>query len=360
MGNDRESVAVSAISRKRESGIVWGAVPLWGAAAFLAALCLAVLAQPGMAQTNLGGQRVGTASATFLEIGAGARGAAIGGAFVCIADDATATQWNPAGLIHVKSRQASFSLIDWPADISYSHLALAYPVAMLDGTLGFQFGTLSTEMEETTEYHPDGTGRNFTFSDWVAGVSFAKRFTDKFSGGFTVKYVRESLGTEIGGPTMSSWLIDAGTWYDVGYGSLRLGVALLNFGPELRPDGHYDSSRPTGADGPITYESFAPPTTFKAGIAIDPIQRPGWRLTTVVEMNHPADNVETILLGGELWIHETLALRAGYDSNADELNFSAGVGLVASLGSAHGTVDYAYTDGEYLGRIDRLSIGLRF
>ncbi|MCK4546345.1 MAG: PorV/PorQ family protein [Candidatus Eisenbacteria sp.] len=341
----------------RQSPAIRGLIPLRALAAVAAVLLASV---PAAAQTDLGGQRVGTSAATFLEIGVGARGAAMGGAFVCIADDATSAQWNPAGLVRVRERQAIFSLVDWPADITYSHVCLAYPVAALDGTIGLQFGSLGAEMKETTEYFPDGTGRNFTFSDWVAGVSFAKRFTDKFSGGMTLKFIREGLGTEIGGPTMSSWLVDAGTWYDVGYGSLRLGVALLNFGPELRPDGHYQSRRPSASNGPAGYESFSPPMTFKAGIAIDPIQRPGYRLTTVLEMNHPADNVETLIFGGELWIGQTLALRAGYDTNADELNFSTGFGLMATLGSVHGTLDYAYTSGEYLGRIDRLSVGLRF
>jgi hypothetical protein len=329
-------------------------------AVWIAPVLLAWAAGPGFAQTNLGGQRVGTASGTFLEIGAGARGAAMSGAFASIADDATSTQWNPAGLIRVEERQVTFSLVEWPADIAYSYVCAAYPVQTLNGTLGFQFGTLGTEMDETTEYFPEGTGRQFRFSDWVAGLSFAKRFTDKFSAGMTLKYVREELGTEIGGPTMSSWLLDAGTWYDVGWGTMRLGVALLNFGPELRPGGHYRAARSGGPTGPIQYESYSPPTTFKAGIAVDPVRRDDWRLTTVLEMNHPADNVETLLLGGELWIRETLALRAGYDTNADELKFSAGAGIQGSFGPAEGTIDYAYTEGEYLGRIDRVSVGLRF
>jgi hypothetical protein len=349
-GKKQGSVAVNREFMRSRSWAAWSVLSLF----------LVLSAVPAVAQTDLGGQRVGTAAASFLEIGVGARGAALGGAFVCLADDATSTQWNPAGLIRVQERQAMFSLVDWPADVTYSHACLAFPVATLDGTIGFQFGTLGTEMEETTEYFPDGTGRNFTFTDWVAGVSFAKRFTDKFSGGMTLKFIREGLGTEIGGPSMSSWLVDAGTWYDVGYGSLRLGVALLNFGPEMQPDGRYTSNQANATNGPIEYESFSPPTTFKAGIAIDPIQRPGLRLTTVLEMNHPADNVETLILGSELWIGQTLALRAGWDTNADELNFAAGFGLMATLGSVQGNLDYAYTSGEYLGRIDRVSVGLRF
>ena len=54
------------------------------------------------------------------------------------------------------------------------------------------------------------------------------------------------------------------------------------------------------------------------------------------------------------------ALRAGYNFNADELNFSAGAGLFATVGQVAGTLDYAYTDGGFLGAINRLSLGLRF
>ena len=375
--NSRGSGAVSVVGEARVRGIFCGSVVgearAWGIVCGsvvagararwivcgLTALVCTIAAVPAIAQTDLGGQRVGTAAATFLEIGAGARGAAMAGAFVCIADDATSTQWNPAGLVRVQERQVAFSMVDWPADVAYSHACLAYPVAFLDGTVGLQFGALGADMEETTEYFPDGTGRTFSFNDWVAGVSFGKRFTDKFSGGLTLKYVREELGTQIGGPVLDTWLLDAGTWYDVGYGSMRLGVALLNFGPEIRPSGHYRSKRDPRT-GALEYESFAPPTTFKAGVAIDPIQRPGYRLTTALEMHHPADNAETIVMGGELWIGQMLALRTGYDVQADELKFSAGVGVMATLGMTTGTIDYAYTEGEYLGRIDRVSVALRF
>ena len=48
------------------------------------------------AQTN-----VGTTSASFLEIGAGARSLAMGGAYVSLANDVSALYWNPAGIASV-------------------------------------------------------------------------------------------------------------------------------------------------------------------------------------------------------------------------------------------------------------------
>ena len=47
-------------------------------------------------QTN-----VGTTSASFLEIGAGARSLAMGGAYVSLANDVSALYWNPAGIVSV-------------------------------------------------------------------------------------------------------------------------------------------------------------------------------------------------------------------------------------------------------------------
>ena len=41
----------------------------------------------------------------FLSYGAGARSLAMGGAFVSIADDATATYWNPAGMSQITRKE---------------------------------------------------------------------------------------------------------------------------------------------------------------------------------------------------------------------------------------------------------------
>ena len=54
-------------------------------------------------------------------MGIGARAIGLGGAFVSIADDASATFWNPAGLANMKSNQFLLSA-DLPDDFSASSL----------------------------------------------------------------------------------------------------------------------------------------------------------------------------------------------------------------------------------------------
>jgi hypothetical protein len=309
-------------------------------------------------QTSLGDQRVGTSSGSFLRIGIGARAAAMGGAFVAVCDDITACAWNPAGLTHVTRNELALNYISWPADITYSHACYGMPVDILDGTVAVQFGALSTDLMETTEYHPYGTGREFSFTDWLVGVSIAKRFTDKFSGGFGVKYVREELGVEVGGPVTNAMVMDAGTYYSIGPRNMRLAVALTNFGADLAPSGTYEQRTVSGMAS-TDYEGFAPATEFRFGISFEPATRE-WLTTLVdIELSHPSDNEETFRVGGEAILMNVLAIRAGHDTNADELKTSLGMGVETNIFSAGARLDYAATFSDYLGTVHRFSLILR-
>src|SRR5687767_4320158 len=69
----------------------------------------------------------GTSSAQFLKMGAGARAAAMGNAFTAVADDVTATYWNPAGLGQIKNAQMSLMQNAGLIDTQYQYLAAAAP-----------------------------------------------------------------------------------------------------------------------------------------------------------------------------------------------------------------------------------------
>lgn len=336
------------------------------ALAALVVLGGALLAPPAArAQFTLGEQRSGTASGTFLKIGLGARAAGLGESFVAVANDPSAIYWNPAGLASLQRQEAALSHIEWPADIRYSHLAWVMPVRRLGGSLGFQLGMLSTEIEETTELQPFGTGTTFVYSDVIAGVAYARRWTDKLLVGVGAKYVRENLGKDVGNPTTSAALFDIGSIYYLGLGSVRVATSLSNFSPELKPGGSYQSIGADGIPGTAddevrSYDGFDAPTIFRYGIAFEPIENANQRLTLALEANQPADNAQAVKAGLEwMWLGR-LALRSGYNFNADALKFSAGAGVNAELGGMRGTLDYAYTNGGFLGAINRMTLGIRF
>jgi len=334
--------------------------PTWAVPVVLAvlvALGTSVATVPARAQGSLGGQRAGTSSATFLRIGVGARAVGMGETFVAVANDPSAIFWNPAGLASLQRREVAVSHVEWPADIAYEHLTLILPSRRFGGSVAVQFGVLSTDIQETTELQPFGTGRTFSYSDVLAGIAFSRRWTDKLLVGTGVKWVREDLGSQVGGPTTNAVLFDVGSIYYLGLGSVRIATSLSNFGPSLRPSGEYVSPY----DGSTAqFDAFDPPLMFRYGVAFEPMENDAMRLTTAFEVNQPADNEQLFKAGAEWLYHGTFALRGGYNFRADALKLSAGAGFTTEFGSTRGQLDYAFTDGGYLGSVHRLSLGVRF
>ena len=183
----------------------------------------------------LGGQRVGTSAFTFLNIGVSARASGMGESVVALNQDATSIHYNPAIIAQLDQTEFSISQIQWPADIFYDYFSFTH---RLKGRhyVGLNGGILHMKpMMETTEYFPDGTGNYFTYQDRFLGVTYGARMTDRFSFGVTLKYVTEDLA----GYKMSAALMDMGTFYWTGYGSLRFCASLSNFGEQVAPDGDY-------------------------------------------------------------------------------------------------------------------------
>ena len=161
----------------------------------------------------------------------------------------------------------------------------------------------------------------------------------------------------VGGPSTNALLVDIGSIYYLGYGSVRIATSLSNFGSQLKPSGNYVS--PTTGEV-RAYDGFDPPTMFRYGVAFEPIENSAQRLTTSLEFNQPADQALIVKMGAEWTWLKRLALRSGYNFNASALKFSAGAGLYLTVGGWQSTLDYAFTDGGPLGGVNRLSLGLRF
>jgi hypothetical protein len=321
----------------------------------VAAIATVALAPLAHAQ-SVGAQRIGTSGGNFLKIGVGARAVGMGEAFVAVANDPTTIYWNPAGVASLVRREASVSHVQWPADIAYDHISYVAPIRSIGGSIGVQFGLLHTDIEETTELHPFGTGVTIGYADWQAGATYGRRITDRLLVGVGAKLVHEDLGSDVGGTSINAVLVDMGSIYYLGISSVRIGMALSHFGPDMAPGGQF-----TGSTGEVRdYDAFSPPTTFRFGVAWEPIERESQRLTTAIEFNQPSDNRLASKGGLEYELNKRIAVRTGYNLNADEMKWSAGAGFYPTLGTMRGSFDYAYTDGGFLGAVHRLSLGVRF
>lgn len=300
----------------------------------------------------LGGQRIGTAAATFLKIDVGAQATAMSGASVSMADDASSLYWNPAASAHIGSNSFYLSHIQWPVDIEYEYLGYVHQLGDL-GTLGFSAGYLHMpDMEVTDEFHPTGTGEYFSYHDAFAALTYALKMTTRFSFGTSVKYVEEDLA----GLKMNGWLLDLGTFYWTGYKSLRFAVSVVNFGTDLKPSGRFTDKNGDRKN----YEAFSPPTTFRVGSAMEVIDTEAYTLTTSLQINHPVDNAENAVLGFEFGYLKMLFLRAGYRINYDEEKFTFGAGVKVPFAGQDLTVDYAYKAFKTLGNTSQFSLGYHF
>ena len=315
-------------------------------------LAVGVLAVPASATEMF--EKVGTVGFQFLEIGAGARGTAMGEAMVGASEGIESLYWNPAGLRYVTEPTVLFAQTWWPADIAHQYFGFALRPGIIPGIVGFSVTSLSMDsMPVRTADVPEGVGVDFQCSDLAIGVTYAMVFTDKFSAGGTLKRVSSGLGDlsvlgveGLGDYHITGYLMDFGTLYDTGFRSLKIGLAIQNMGP-----------------GATYIEDDVPvPATFKFGISMEVIDTPGQRVTVAAEFRHPSDTSEKINVGAEYALSERYFARVGYKMNYDEETFSAGGGtkmFVESLGYWI-SIDYSYADFGYLGAVHRIGMAFAF
>jgi hypothetical protein len=311
-------------------------------------VALAVLLSASLAQATEIFEKVGTVGFQFLEIGAGARGTAMGEAMVGATEGIESVYWNPAGLRHLGGRTFYFSYGTWPAEISHQFAAFAMRPGFIQGIMAVSVTSLSMEpMLLRTATNPDGVGVDFDPGDIAIGVSYARVFTDKFAAGGTVKWVHSGLGdlSVLGEEGLGDFSVDTivgdfGTLYDTGFRSLRIGLLIQNMGAEAT---FYDEPVPV-------------PVTFKFGVSMNLIDTPGQLVKAAAEFKHPSDTSEKINVGAEYSLNDTYFLRAGYKMGYDEEGFTAGAGARVLVAGRHLGVDYSYSDFGFLGAVHRMAL----
>lgn len=144
----------------------------------------------------------------FLNIGAGARGLAMGNAQVASVTDATAGYWNPAGLVGVKDvPNATIMHADYFAGIAkYDFASLAVPVQSNKRTLGFSVLRFAVDDIPNTLFlvEPDGSInygniQSFSSADYAFLLSFAQHIKNteqkRISFGVNAKVIHRKVGS---------------------------------------------------------------------------------------------------------------------------------------------------------------------
>jgi hypothetical protein len=298
----------------------------------------------------------GTTAATFLEIPVSARTVAFGSAFTAVADDASSLYWNPAGAARLEKAEVVFTHMNWIADLGFDYAAIVVPLGSF-GTVGTSFTSLTmADMPVRTIDEPDGTGELFGASSIALGVHYARNLSDRFSIGFTGKYIQESIWHM----SSKAYALDIGVLYTTKFfNNMKIGAIISNFGTDMQMAGRdarlfeqIDAQKMGSNDRiPVNIEmdSWSLPLNFQFGIATDIFASESQTLTIAIDALHPSDNYESVNCGFEYIFFKTFALRGGYRALglADrEGGLSLGAGFKGDLfgGGITAELDYAYSD----------------
>ncbi len=318
-------------------------------------------------------KKLGQAGCAFLNVPMGAKASGIGGAYTVLGNDANAIHYNPGGLGLMQSNlELSVNITKWIADITYNNAILA-----INGGVWGNFG-INVSYADYGDIHgtlfdpdPEGTGYIETglldANSYIIGISYARKLTAKFTTGTQFKYISQRLGSNIYDPT-DVWEDDAvanevsGLAYDFGliffpefpkFESFGVGMSVRNFSPQY----HFMLGDSAQAGG----ESFQLPLNLTIGIAVDIFDIFGktnqdQSLMLGIDVIHPRDYTERVLVGTEYSYKGFFMLRLGYKFNYDEESLTAGVGF--DLKGIK--LDYSYGKLDKFDMVNRASVGFAF
>ncbi len=366
----------------------------------LSAIAVAmVIAVPATAQVagSVDNTAYGGSSGEFLLLGAGARGAALGGAFAALATDLTAMYYNPAGLAQLSRPAAMFSSYKYVADTKYSWAGIAFPMSGGVRSVGVSLGTFGfSDQPVYTIDNPDGDGRTYSVSETYVGFTYGQNFSDRFSAGLTAKFISDGLGQTNG----SAFAVDFGTSFHamIGARPIRAAFVLQNLGSSLKHDGAaldvgVVREPPLGTPqipqenqpSRLRSSGWTLPVLFRVSVAVDVLNQGMNRVTALSEFDQPNNTKPGAGMGLEWAVTNignsgfSLAARGSYtmnpDNNINDVNlgglrtsiasgsFTAdglafGGGLGYARGNLHLGFDYAYRNLGPLGGTNFLSFAV--
>lgn len=335
---------------------------------------LALAAIGCLAPTVRAQDQAGTKAAPFLLLGTDARGTALGSAHVASASGPAALYWNPAGTATADAASggaAVFSTSEWLVETRHNYLGATYSA----GTLG-TFGLSVTQLDYgedlvTTIENPEGTGELFGAQDLAVGLSYARALTDRFTIGGTAKFVRQQIWNE----SANGAALDLGLRYETGYRGLIIGMAMTNFGTDMRLAGRdlrrrydIDPNQTGNNDGlPVNLEvgAWALPLSFNVGVSAEAYRAGDLSLLLSAQGQAPSDNSQSASFGGEFAFRNLFFVRGGYrqafSSVAEDGGWTLGFGLNYALNPRLGlTVDYVFQEYEPFGTPQMFTVGVRF
>jgi hypothetical protein len=274
----------------------------------------------------------GETGLAFLKIGVGARAAGMGEAYVAVAQDPTATYWNPAGIANAPGNEVHVSHNEWISDVRYEYVAAVH--GMKGHAIGAHVAMLHMGELEGRDASGNFTG-SFRAYDVSAGATYARRLARAFEIGATGKVLFSKVEME----NATGVAADFGIRYRTPIRGLTAAASLTNLGSDMS----------------YVEDAFILPISGRLGVAY----RTRALLDGIIlaaDLRFPNDSDGKAHLGAEIWPHEMFALRGGLKTGYDEESGSVGFGI----NYQNLQLDYAFvpfSDESELGDTHRISLG---
>ena len=328
----------------------------------LGCLTLAALAPHALAIDS----KAGTSAYTFLRIGTGAKSQAMGGAFVGLADDATALYYNPAGLTATGSNEQSYdellgkqiyktplnrftaSYVNYLVDFQYGFVGFVRRLDPAHTKNPAALGMSVTYQNYGTFKRLDNSGAQtgtFGASDIAIGVTGSMQLRPRLSAGVTGKLILEKIDTY----SSSGVGADLGLMYLINdAGTTRLGLAVTNVGKQMKgmTSGHKDPL-PSKISAGLSHKMVGLPFLFSG------------------EVGKPFDNNFYMALGAELVSIKPFFVRFGWTTVGKDYNVGSGTnlgGFSGGFGYSYKAyeIDYSYSSYSDLGGVHRVTLDAGF
>lgn len=277
--------------------------------------------------------------AAFLGLDAGARPAAMAGAYTSAAGSLDSMGYNPGGLAALDRKELLVTHAEWLVGTQYDVIGYGQRVGHGVVALGATRLNLGTLDGRNSQGAPTG---DFKAHDDVYSLSYSGNVGGAVGAGVTAKYV----GSTIGQDSASTYAFDVGAVSRLQAARLWVGAAALNIGPGIKFLDQTDSL----------------PLTLALGAAAQPQSR--WTIACDLK-NQPHDHYTTLALGSEFRPLQMVSLRAGYSyplqAYPDQDKYSlSNVKTGAGFWFANWRLDYAIAPFDNLGLTHRITVVVNF
>lgn len=283
-------------------------------------------------------------AARYLQIGVGARALGMGGAFVSICDDASATYWNPAGLTQLTQREITSMASLMSLDRSYNFLNYVVPLQDKTNTIGISWINFAIKdlREFVRENNQDKELGRFNDAENAFMLSCSRKLNDKLALGVNLKYLTQGMNPSRvdakGRPKASGVGIDIGTLYKI-LDNVQVGLMLQDIRSYLKWEtDHVDRL----------------PLVVKLGVSTKLFDD---RLTLSTDLEQVEDNHRMKIYAGlEYWLRENIGLRCGiFDTEP-----TAGMSFILPTKTLKSRLDYSFAQDRFSDFKDNLSGSERY